>query len=76
MTRASRGGLALDAVEDLDGSSTSVSPADKQQPLEDYGRFLPTDKLALHEIAPVHRLAGHVQGPGRLGALLRAGRRP
>jgi hypothetical protein len=35
---------------------------------------LPTDELALFEVAPVHRLAGHVQGPGVLGELLRRGR--
>jgi hypothetical protein len=39
-------------------------------PLERY------EPLVLFELPAVHRLAGHVQGPGRLGDLLRAGGRP
>jgi hypothetical protein len=76
MKNAARGWAALDG-RCKDPAATVLSlPAARNQdpsPLEHH-HPLADDKLVLFELAPVHRLIGHVQGPGVLGDLLRRGR--
>jgi hypothetical protein len=70
---------AADFLSD-DASPNSCLPIEKQAsrlpPLERYEPYLPDDKVVDFESVRIDLLAGHVQGPGRLGDLLRARWRP
>jgi hypothetical protein len=80
-SRAHAGGEPGGAADGVgkDPDAAFLSPqrqhAQDQPPREVYA-LIPDDKLALFVVPRVALLAGHVQGPGRLGELLRAGRRP
>jgi hypothetical protein len=73
--RGPAGGLAADARRCDCESAYSPQPPSRQIPPREHHALIADDKLVLFEVPPVHRLAGHVQGPGRLGELLRAGHR-
>jgi hypothetical protein len=51
---------------------SNIAP-DNRQPLERH--FLADDVIIEHEVAAIELLRGRVQGPGRLGDLMRSARR-
>jgi hypothetical protein len=71
-TRAAGPGAAADALERETGAD-DTPPARSAQalPPRELHDPIAADKLVLFEVAPVHRLVGTWQGPGRISELSR-----